>query len=372
MSLLRGGGPLLRHSLAAAAVVVLSSPPSAQSLAEVARRAAEARQAAGRGMTFGAADLNPAVARRELTEFRIDPARWTRFLAADRAAARALSGDPLLAARLASVRATSIGVFERFIVREPAFDAAVRPSMSPREYASTRLALVLAEDAARGSDTLSLHSDAIQANAGLAAAHRSEIGELAPAPRLTIRDAVASSPVSVPAPAMVEAARPARPAPAPVEELVERPDGPIDVRPGAEIPEFTYLDFNGGLGRLSDFRGRYLLLDFWGSWCGPCRAEVPHAKKAYAQFKSRGFEILGLNYEQGATPQQVNAYLKANGVTWPFATAPSVRTLISDRFQVTAFPTLILLDPDGRVVEARTGALRGEALVRTLDKVLPR
>ena len=144
------------------------------------------------------------------------------------------------------------------------------------------------------------------------------------------------------------------------------------MRPGAEVPDFRFVDFNGNSRALADFRGKYLLLDFWGSWCPPCRAEIPHAKDAYARFRSRGFEILGMDYEQGATVDEVRSYLTANGVGWTFARPDSVRDLIVDRFRVNSFPTVMLLDPDGRVVQTPRGALRGKALAATLDRILPR
>jgi thiol-disulfide isomerase/thioredoxin len=141
---------------------------------------------------------------------------------------------------------------------------------------------------------------------------------------------------------------------------------------GPEVPDFSFTDFSGTARKLSDFRGRYVLLDFWGSWCGPCRAEVPFLKKAYAAFQSRGFEMIGMDYEQGATPAEVQGFVGDQGMNWTLATAESVKDTIVNRFRVASFPTLMLIDPDGRVLETDSNVLRGEQLAKTLDMVLPK
>jgi thiol-disulfide isomerase/thioredoxin len=146
----------------------------------------------------------------------------------------------------------------------------------------------------------------------------------------------------------------------------------IEVRDGAEVADFPFTDFDGKQRKLSEFRGKYVLLDFWGSWCGPCVADVPHMKDAYDRFKSRGFEIVGLDYEHGATSEKVRPFLKEKGVTWVNATPESVVELIDKRFRVTAFPTLVLLDSQGKVIERRSNRLRGAQLIKTLEEILPK
>jgi thiol-disulfide isomerase/thioredoxin len=141
---------------------------------------------------------------------------------------------------------------------------------------------------------------------------------------------------------------------------------------GPEVPDFTFVDFDGGKRMLSEFRGRYVLLDFWGSWCRPCRTEIPYMKEAYARFRPRGLEVIGMDYEEGASVADVRAYLQQQGVTWTFATPDSVRGIIVDGFQVRSFPTLVLLDPAGRMMAVPTPMLRGTQLAATLDRVLPR
>jgi thiol-disulfide isomerase/thioredoxin len=247
--------------------------------------------------------------------------------------------------------------------------------MPPREYASTHLAMVLAIQEGRGTPAaIAALPSAVRANVAFVSSHERDVKMLAaPAVKLSLR-IVAPPPATVPAvPALARSAplvpahAPSAPPPPPSAN-----SGRIDTRPGAEIPDFPFVDFNGNSRNLSDFRGKYLLVDFWGSWCPPCRAEVPFAKDAYATFQSRGFEILGMDYERSASGEQVRAYLQQNGIGWTFARPDSVRSLIVDRFQVDSFPTMFMLDPDGRVMPIRENALRGKALAATLDKILPR
>jgi thiol-disulfide isomerase/thioredoxin len=146
----------------------------------------------------------------------------------------------------------------------------------------------------------------------------------------------------------------------------------VEIRAGAPLPDFTFTDFDGRTRKLSDFKGKYLLLDVWGTWCGPCVADVPFLQAAYDRFRDRGFEILGLDFEHGASTETVRAFLKTKGVTWPNATSESVKDLIEKRFRITAFPTVILLDRDGLVVETSSSALRGKALMGTLERILDR
>jgi thiol-disulfide isomerase/thioredoxin len=141
---------------------------------------------------------------------------------------------------------------------------------------------------------------------------------------------------------------------------------------GPEVPDFSFTDYGGGARKLSEFRGRYVLLDFWGTWCGPCREEIPFLKEAYSRFQSRGLEVLGMDYEQGATAAEVQAFISSQGMNWPIASADSVKDTIVSRFGVSSFPTLMLIDPDGRVLETNSNVLRGEQLAKTLDLVLPK
>ena len=146
----------------------------------------------------------------------------------------------------------------------------------------------------------------------------------------------------------------------------------IELHIGAEVPDFSFTDFGGKSRKLSEFRGKYVLVEFWGTWCGPCVGEIPHLKKAYEKYSSRGFEILGMDEDKDIN--KVKEFLAEKGMTWTQATPESIKELVKKRFRITAYPTTMLLDPQGRIISLGRKdqpPLRGEKLFSTLEKILP-
>jgi peroxiredoxin len=142
----------------------------------------------------------------------------------------------------------------------------------------------------------------------------------------------------------------------------------VELQIGSEVPDFQFTDFSGKKRKLSEFRGKYVLLDFWAAWCPPCRRELPYQKAAYSRFQERGFEILGMNNDED--PVQVKDWLKRNNLTWPQATMSSIKEL-EVRYRIQAFPTSLLIGPDGKVVLLDQHKMRGQSLLKTLDRMLP-
>ena len=145
----------------------------------------------------------------------------------------------------------------------------------------------------------------------------------------------------------------------------------LELVPGVVIPDFPFEDADGRTRRLSDFRGRYVLLNFWYSGCQPCVNEFPYLREAQQRFEPLGLTIIGLSH---AGPNEV--YPPAEPIVFPgvAATPRSVRRLIHEWFRIEATPTQILLDHSGRIVATgdmvnNTTPLRGDELLSTLDAV---
>ncbi|MBS1665557.1 MAG: TlpA family protein disulfide reductase, partial [Bacteroidetes bacterium] len=135
---------------------------------------------------------------------------------------------------------------------------------------------------------------------------------------------------------------------------------------GKQVPEFSLPDANGRNVSLASYKGKFLLVDFWASWCAPCRAENPNVVKVYNEFKDRNFAILGVSLDKDKAPWL--EAIKADGLTWTqISDLKYWDTKAVEVFKFGGIPYNILIDPTGKVIAE---SLRGDELESKLKEVL--
>ena len=140
----------------------------------------------------------------------------------------------------------------------------------------------------------------------------------------------------------------------------------INIDIGKPAPDFTQMDINGKPVTLSSFKGRYVLVDFWASWCGPCRAENPAVLKAYRAYHAKGFDILGVSLDE-KKDKWLEA-VKKDGLGWQqVSDLKGWENSVAQLYGVQGIPMNYLLDKDGKIIAK---GLRGEDLEKTLAELV--
>jgi peroxiredoxin len=135
------------------------------------------------------------------------------------------------------------------------------------------------------------------------------------------------------------------------------------VKVGEEAPNFQLRDLAGNMVTLSQLRGKVVLLNFWATWCGPCRFEMPVLERLQKEFRKAGLVVFGVNDEEPGTALN---YLKRNRIT--FKSLVDSEQKVSILYQVRAIPTVIIVDREGKIAFHGIGLTDEAALRNALNK----
>lgn len=137
---------------------------------------------------------------------------------------------------------------------------------------------------------------------------------------------------------------------------------------GQMAMDFTQNDVNDKPVKLSDFKGKYVLLDFWASWCGPCRGENPNVVKAYNAYKDKNFTVLGVSLDNPGKKEDWLKAIEKDGLTWTHVSdLQGWNNAASKMYGVRGIPANYLIDPTGKIIAKD---IRGEELQKKLAEVL--
>ena len=143
-----------------------------------------------------------------------------------------------------------------------------------------------------------------------------------------------------------------------------------ELAPAPEIgrlaPDFTLVDLEGNQVSLSDFRGKTVFVNFWASWCPPCRAEMPEIEAVYQEYKDRGVVVIGVDIRE--TEDVVRQFVEQGGYSWIFIL--DATGAVSNDYRITAIPTSFFIDKDGIIQVVAIGAMTKRAMETKLAEAM--
>ena len=141
---------------------------------------------------------------------------------------------------------------------------------------------------------------------------------------------------------------------------------------GQKAPAFEVQTTDGKTVKFpGDFKGKVVLLDFWATWCGPCKAEMPNVSAAYQQYHSQGLEILGISLDRENAKEELAAFTKDHNVPWgQVYDGRFWRAALAVQYGVRSIPKALLVDGDSGIILAQGDEARGPKLAPAIKKAL--
>ncbi|MEE3953160.1 thiol-disulfide oxidoreductase ResA [Peribacillus frigoritolerans] len=144
-------------------------------------------------------------------------------------------------------------------------------------------------------------------------------------------------------------------------------DKNASLRKGSDAPNFVLTDMEGKEHKLSDYKGKGVFLNFWGTYCKPCEYEMPYMENQYKNFKDQGVEILAVNV--GESDYAVNNFITKHDLTFPVMIDKGRE--VENAYRVDILPVSFLVDKEGKVIDIITGALTEESIQKHMERIKP-
>jgi len=120
----------------------------------------------------------------------------------------------------------------------------------------------------------------------------------------------------------------------------------------APAPDFSWNDGNGNTVHLTDLKGKVVLLDFWATWCGPCKMTIPHIEAIYEKYKDKDVVVLGINLDTGDM-ENVKSFIDQYGMKYLVITDP--KSAVAGKYMVNSIPTFFIIDKEGNIAKTIIG-----------------
>ena len=148
------------------------------------------------------------------------------------------------------------------------------------------------------------------------------------------------------------------------------PPPPTNLPPAPEVgrlaPDFTLVDLEGNQVSLSDFRGKTVFINFWATWCPPCRAEMPEIEAVYQEYKNKDVVVIGVDLQE--TEGEVRQFVQRGGYSWIFVIDATGE--VANNYRITAIPTSFFVDKEGIIRAINVGAMTKKTMESKLAEAM--
>ncbi|MFD1862596.1 thiol-disulfide oxidoreductase ResA [Planococcus chinensis] len=139
------------------------------------------------------------------------------------------------------------------------------------------------------------------------------------------------------------------------------------LEPGDEAPNFSLTDLEGNQHKLSDYKGQGVFLNFWGTWCEPCKEEMPAMASQYADYKDKGVQVLAVNIAQ--SDFEVKSFADQYGLTFPVVIDKTKDVMTA--YNIRPLPTTVLVNPEGDIERIITGEMTEQDIQGYMESIKP-